>query len=114
MKTIVVLLMLAGAALAEQCEVTGMETRSFVDSSPYYTQDYGHGVKVTTGGPGESKTRVYTVRMGKTVYKLSPKLRWTPRLTIGAIDCRLKKNDVIIDGFKYSIEGEEAYLPESR
>jgi hypothetical protein len=106
MKTLLLLLLLVGTAVADQCEVLSMETKSSVSSRALITQDYGHGTKVTTGGADEKKTRVYSVRMGKTTYALSPKLHWTPRLVLGTVDCRLKKNDITIDGFKYSIEGE--------
>jgi hypothetical protein len=84
-----------------------METKSSVDSSPLVTQDYGHGVKVTTGGVYESGYRVYTVRFGKSAYKIVPQRRWFPRLAIGSVDCRMKKDYIIVrDGYHYSIVAE--------
>lgn len=103
MKSILWLVLLASPGLAEQCEVTGMYTQSVIDSQAYLTHDYGHGVVVTSGGPSEGRRHIYTIHMGKITYDVA---RRGKHLNLGPADCQIKKNNLVINGTTFYIEGE--------
>jgi hypothetical protein len=109
MRILAAVLLLIGAAVAQQCEVLEMTTASSLDSGLSVTQDLGNA-KVTTGGISSHNYRVYTVRLDSSIYQIVPQRNWFPRLAVGArVDCRMKKNDIIIrDGYHYAIIGEKA------
>lgn len=105
MKLFAIALLLAVPVFAEQCEVTGMETRSAVVGGAYSTHDYGHGVVVTTGGPTDVGYRVYTVHSADRIFEVTSR----HKLTIGPADCQRKKNKMFVDGVKFTIQSERLH-----
>jgi hypothetical protein len=93
MKILAIVLLLVGAAVAEQCEVLELNTNA--------------ALSATSGGVSSRGHRVYTVRLDKSIYQVVPQRDWFPRLIVGrSVDCRMKKI-IIKDGYHYSILAEK-------
>jgi hypothetical protein len=113
MRSLFVALALLGLAAAEDCKVTGMDTQSGITPGVATTHDYGHGVKVTTGGPSDYSYRVYTVQTATRIYKLKAN-HWYLRLDLGPAACRLKGDNLLVlpptekKELKFPIIGEQS------